>query len=185
MASYQYIYVMKGLSKTYPGGKKTFENIRLNFLPGVKIGVVGVNGSGKSTLLRVMAGWDKDFTGEAWAAQGARRERDRALRRGAIVYAQRGSNGRYALKQTPEIQGALVAMDPTPAGLLVQAYRVCGGLGVWTDAVDPGVRRAVGDRGRRRHKLVARELFAGILWTYDAAPRPGVFAQRHDGARRL
>ncbi|MDH3264916.1 MAG: energy-dependent translational throttle protein EttA [Paracoccaceae bacterium] len=72
MASYQYVYHMDGVSKTYPGGKKVFENIRLNFLPGVKIGVVGPNGAGKSTLLRVMAGWDKDFTGEAWAAKGAR-----------------------------------------------------------------------------------------------------------------
>jgi ATP-binding cassette ChvD family protein len=72
MASYQYVYHMDGVSKTYPGGKKVFENIRLNFLPGVKIGVVGVNGAGKSTLLRVMAGWDKEFTGEAWAAKGAR-----------------------------------------------------------------------------------------------------------------
>jgi ATPase subunit of ABC transporter with duplicated ATPase domains len=71
MASYQYVYHMDGVSKTYPGGKKVFENIRLNFLPGVKIGVVGVNGAGKSTLLRVMAGWDKDYQGEAWAAKGA------------------------------------------------------------------------------------------------------------------
>jgi len=72
MASYQYVYHMDGVSKTYPGGKKCFENIRLNFLPGVKIGVVGVNGSGKSTLMRIMAGIDKDFTGEAWSAEGAR-----------------------------------------------------------------------------------------------------------------
>ena len=72
MASYQFVYHMDGVSKTYPGGKTTFENIRLNFLPGVKIGVVGVNGAGKSTLLRIMAGLDKDFTGEAWAAEGAR-----------------------------------------------------------------------------------------------------------------
>jgi ATP-binding cassette ChvD family protein len=72
MAAYQYVYHMDGLSKTYPGGKKCFENIRLNFLPGVKIGVVGVNGSGKSTLMRIMAGIDKDFQGEAWAAKGAR-----------------------------------------------------------------------------------------------------------------
>jgi len=72
MASYQYVYHMDGVSKTYPGGKKCFENIRLNFLPGVKIGVVGVNGAGKSTLLRIMAGQDKDFTGEAWAAKGAK-----------------------------------------------------------------------------------------------------------------
>jgi ATP-binding cassette ChvD family protein len=63
---------MDQVSKTYPGGKKVFENIRLNFLPGVKIGVVGVNGAGKSTLLRLMAGLDKDFQGEAWAAEGAR-----------------------------------------------------------------------------------------------------------------
>jgi len=72
MAAYQYVYHMDGVSKTYPGGKKCFENIRLSFLPGVKIGVVGVNGSGKSTLMRIMAGIDKDFTGEAWAAEGAK-----------------------------------------------------------------------------------------------------------------
>jgi len=72
MAAYQYVYFMDGVSKAYPGGKKVFENIRLNFLPGVKIGVVGVNGSGKSSLLRIMAGMDKDFQGEAWAAEGAR-----------------------------------------------------------------------------------------------------------------
>jgi len=72
MAAYQYVYFMDGVSKAYPGGKKVFENIRLNFLPGVKIGVVGVNGAGKSTLLKIMAGMDKDFQGEAWAAEGAR-----------------------------------------------------------------------------------------------------------------
>ena len=72
MASYQYVYHMEGVSKAYPGGKKCFENVHLNFLPGVKIGVVGVNGSGKSTLLRIMAGIDKDFTGDAWAAKGAK-----------------------------------------------------------------------------------------------------------------
>ncbi len=71
MASYQYVYHMDGLAKAY-GNKKVFENIRLSFLPGVKIGVVGVNGSGKSTLLKIMAGLDKDFTGEAWAAEGVR-----------------------------------------------------------------------------------------------------------------
>ncbi|MFC3117913.1 energy-dependent translational throttle protein EttA [Jhaorihella thermophila] len=72
MASYQYVYHMHGVSKTYPGGKKCFENINLSFLPGVKIGVVGVNGAGKSTLLRIMAGIDTEFSGEAWAAEGAR-----------------------------------------------------------------------------------------------------------------
>ena len=72
MASYQYVYVMKALSKTYPGGKKVLDDIYLSFLPGVKIGVLGPNGSGKSTLLKVMAGIEKDFQGEAWAAEGAR-----------------------------------------------------------------------------------------------------------------
>ncbi|MGD9864373.1 MAG: energy-dependent translational throttle protein EttA [Pseudodonghicola sp.] len=72
MAAYQYVYHMSGVSKTYPGGKKCFENIHLNFLPGVKIGVVGVNGAGKSTLMRIMAGIDKDYSGEAWAAEGAK-----------------------------------------------------------------------------------------------------------------
>ena len=71
MAAYQYVYHMQGVSKTYPGGKKCFENIHLSFLPGVKIGVVGVNGSGKSTLMKIMAGLDTDYTGEAWAAEGA------------------------------------------------------------------------------------------------------------------
>ena len=72
MASYQYVYVMDRLSKTYPGGKQVLKDIRLSFFPGVKIGVVGLNGAGKSTLLRIMAGVDKDFTGEAWAAEGAK-----------------------------------------------------------------------------------------------------------------
>jgi ATP-binding cassette ChvD family protein len=72
MASYQYVYHMQGVSKTYPGGKKCFENIHLSFLPGVKIGVVGVNGAGKSTLMKIMAGIDKEFQGEAWSAEGAR-----------------------------------------------------------------------------------------------------------------
>ncbi|MGB6085118.1 energy-dependent translational throttle protein EttA [Parvibaculum sp.] len=72
MASYQYVYVMDRLSKTYPGGKQVLKDIRLSFLPGVKIGVVGLNGAGKSTLLRIMAGVDKEFTGEAWAAEGVK-----------------------------------------------------------------------------------------------------------------
>jgi ATP-binding cassette ChvD family protein len=70
MASYQYIYVMKGLNKTFPGGKQVLKDIWLSFLPGAKIGVLGLNGAGKSTLLKVMAGQDDSFTGEAWAADG-------------------------------------------------------------------------------------------------------------------
>jgi energy-dependent translational throttle protein EttA len=72
MAAYQYIYVMKGLSKAFPGGKKVLDDIWLSFLPGAKIGVLGLNGSGKSTLMKIMAGLDKDFGGEAWAADGVR-----------------------------------------------------------------------------------------------------------------
>ena len=71
MASYQYVYVMKGLSKTYAGGREVLKDITLSFLPGVKIGVLGVNGAGKSTLLKIMAGLDDEYVGEAWAAQGA------------------------------------------------------------------------------------------------------------------
>jgi len=72
MAAYQYIYVMKGLSKAYPGGREVLRDIWLSFLPGAKIGVLGLNGAGKSTLLRIMAGAERDFSGEAWAAEGAR-----------------------------------------------------------------------------------------------------------------
>ncbi|TPV93697.1 MAG: energy-dependent translational throttle protein EttA [Myxococcales bacterium FL481] len=72
MASYQYIYTLQGLRKVYPGGKEALSNIHLSFLPGAKIGVIGGNGAGKSTLLRIMAGVDKEFLGEAWAAEGAR-----------------------------------------------------------------------------------------------------------------
>ena len=71
MASNKYVFHMEGVSKTYAGGKKCFENIHLSFLPGVKIGVVGANGAGKSTLMKIMAGLDKDFAGEAWSAKGS------------------------------------------------------------------------------------------------------------------
>ena len=72
MASYQYIYVMKGLGKSYPGGREVLNDITLSFLPGVKIGVLGHNGAGKSTLLKIMAGIEKDYTGEAWSADGVK-----------------------------------------------------------------------------------------------------------------
>ena len=70
MAAVQYVYVMQNLTKVFPGGKELFKGITLSFLPGAKIGVLGVNGAGKSTLLKIMAGRDKDFNGEAWAAEG-------------------------------------------------------------------------------------------------------------------
>src|SRR6201985_1726759 len=72
MAGPQFVYYMKDLSKTYPGGKQVLKNIYLSFYPGAKIGIVGVNGAGKSTLMKIMAGQDKEFTGEAWAADGVR-----------------------------------------------------------------------------------------------------------------
>ena len=72
MASYQYVYVMQNLSKVFPGGRELFKGITLSFLPGAKIGVLGVNGAGKSTLLKIMAGVDREFNGEAWAADGVR-----------------------------------------------------------------------------------------------------------------
>ena len=72
MAAHQFIYHMQGLTKTYTGGKKILDNVHLSFYPDAKIGVLGVNGSGKSTLLRIMAGIDKEFTGEGWVAEGAR-----------------------------------------------------------------------------------------------------------------
>jgi len=72
MAAYQYIYVMKGLSKTYPGGRQVLKDIWLSFLPGAKIGVLGANGAGKSTLLKIMAGIEKEFHGEDWSAEGAK-----------------------------------------------------------------------------------------------------------------
>jgi energy-dependent translational throttle protein EttA len=71
MPAYQYIYVMKGLSKTYPGGREVLKDIWLSFLPGAKIGVLGANGAGKSTLLKIMAGVETEFAGEAWASEGA------------------------------------------------------------------------------------------------------------------
>jgi energy-dependent translational throttle protein EttA len=72
MPAYQYVYVMKDLTKAYPGGREVFKGITLSFLPDAKIGVLGPNGAGKSTLMRIMAGQDKEYGGEAWAAEGAR-----------------------------------------------------------------------------------------------------------------
>ncbi|QDH15317.1 energy-dependent translational throttle protein EttA [Oecophyllibacter saccharovorans] len=72
MAAYQYVYVMKDLTKAYQGGREVFKGITLSFVPGAKIGVLGVNGAGKSTLLKIMAGVEKEYGGEAWAAEGVR-----------------------------------------------------------------------------------------------------------------
>ena len=68
--SVQYVYTIQQLKKIWPGGKEVLKDINLSFLPGAKIGVLGINGSGKSTLLKIIAGIDKEFNGEAWAAEG-------------------------------------------------------------------------------------------------------------------
>jgi ATP-binding cassette ChvD family protein len=103
MASYQYVYVMDGLSKTYPGGKQVLDNIRLSFLPGVKIGVVGLNGAGKSTLLRIMAGTDKEYQGDAWAAEGVK-----------VGY----------LQQEPELDPAKNALENVMEGVAEQTAKL-------------------------------------------------------------
>lgn len=96
MASYQYIYVMKNLTKVYPGGREILKGITLSFLPDAKIGVLGHNGAGKSTLLKIMAGIDTDYGGEAWAADGVR-----------VGY----------LEQEPELDNALTVQENVMAGL--------------------------------------------------------------------
>ena len=99
MASYQYVYVMKDLTKAFPGGREVFKGITLSFLPGVKIGVLGVNGAGKSTLLKIMAGIETEFGGEAWAAAGRPRRlpvAGTAARPGQDGGAERGGGVRRA-----------------------------------------------------------------------------------------
>ena len=96
MASYQYIYVMKNLTKVFPGGKEILKGITLSFLPGAKIGVLGHNGAGKSTLLKIMAGIDTDYGGEAWAADGV-----------TVGY----------LEQEPELDNSLTVVENVMHGL--------------------------------------------------------------------
>lgn len=96
MSSYQYIYVMKGMTKIFPGGREVLKDIWLSFFPGAKIGIIGPNGSGKSTLLKIMAGLDKEFNGEAWAADGVK-----------VGY----------LPQEPELDPKLSVMDNILSGL--------------------------------------------------------------------
>src|SRR6201984_2393788 len=102
----QFIYHMQGLSKTYPGNRKVLDNVHLSFYPDAKIGMLGVNGAGKSTLLRIMAGIDDEYSGEAWAAEGARvgylpqepqLDADKSVRENVMegVAAQKGILDRY------------------------------------------------------------------------------------------
>ncbi|MBN9413244.1 MAG: energy-dependent translational throttle protein EttA [Candidatus Paracaedimonas acanthamoebae] len=96
MASYQYVYVMQGLSKTYPGGRQVLKDVSLSFLPNAKIGIIGVNGAGKSTLMKIMAGIDKEYQGEAWPAEGIK-----------VGY----------LSQEPELDPTLTVLDNIMAGV--------------------------------------------------------------------
>lgn len=96
MASYQYVYVMQGLSKTYPGGRQVLKDVSLSFLPDAKIGIIGVNGAGKSTLMKIMAGIDKEYQGEAWPAEGIK-----------VGY----------LSQEPELDPTLTVLDNIMAGV--------------------------------------------------------------------
>lgn len=110
MASYQYIYVMKGASKAYPGGKQVLKDTWLSFYPDAKIGIIGGNGAGKSTLLKIMAGLDEDFNGEAWLAKGATvgyLQQEPELDKSATVY----ENIMSALKDKKEILDAFDAIS--------------------------------------------------------------------------
>lgn len=88
----QFIYHMQGLTKTYPTGKKVLDNVHLSFYPDAKIGVLGVNGAGKSTLLKIMAGLDKEYTGEAWAPCGGTLRRTRPVLDGRLPVSSTNEN---------------------------------------------------------------------------------------------
>ncbi len=138
MAAYQYVYVMKELNKSYPGGKQVLKNIWLSFFPGAKIGVLGHNGSGKSTLLKIMAGLDTEFNGEAWAAEGVR-----------IGY----------LEQEPKLDPTLNVFDNVMLGLkdkkdLLDAFNeISNKLGEVTD--DDEMMKLIEEQGELQEKIDA------------------------------
>ena len=107
MPAYQYVYVMKGLSRTYPGGREVLKDITLSFFPGAKIGVIGVNGSGKSTLLRIMAGLDHDFDGRG---VGGRRRQGRLPAAGAAARSRQDGAGERHARARPD-QGAARSVE--------------------------------------------------------------------------
>lgn len=136
MASYQYVYVMKELSKTYPGGKKVLDNIWLSFLPGAKIGILGVNGAGKSTLLKIMAGLEKEYQGEAWSADGS-----------SVGY----------LPQEPQLDPKLTVQENVMQGLgelkdLVDRFEEISGL--FADVMDGDQMQAlIDEQGELQEKI--------------------------------
>ena len=142
MASYQYIYVMKSLSKAWPGGKKVLDDVWLSFFPGAKIGVLGPNGAGKSTLLKIMAGIDTDWAGEAWVAEGA-----------TVGY----------LPQEPQLDPKLTVLENVVSGLgekkaLVDRYEAVNvALGEVTDDVE--MQKLIDEQAALQEKIDA-----GNLW---------------------
>ncbi len=142
MASYQYVYVIKALSKSFPGGRDVFKDIWLSFFPGAKIGVLGNNGAGKSTLLKIMAGLDKDFSGEAWAADGVK-----------IGY----------LEQEPKLDASMNVWDNVmqsmgeKKALLDKFNEVSMKLGEVTD--DDEMNRLIEEQGELQEKIDAQNLW--------------------------
>lgn len=138
MAAYQYVYVMKDLSKKYAGGKEVLKGIYLSFLPGVKIGVLGPNGSGKSTLLKIMAGLDKDYNGEAWAAEGAR-----------VGYLPQEPQ----LDESKDVMGNIIEALGEQKALLDRFNEVSNKLGEVTD--DDEMMKLIEEQGELQEKIEA------------------------------
>ncbi len=138
MASYQYIYVMKDLSKTYPGGKEVLKNIYLSFYPGAKIGVLGPNGSGKSTLLKIMGGLEKDFNGEAWAMDGVK-----------IGYLEQEPK----LDEKKDVMGNIIGALGEKTKLLERFNEVSAKLGEVTD--DNEMNKLLEEQGTLQEKIDA------------------------------
>src|SRR5271170_4152336 len=138
MASYQYIYVMKDLSKVFPGGKEVLKGIYLSFYPGAKIGVLGPNGSGKSTLLKIMAGIEKDFNGEAWAMDGTK-----------IGYLEQEPK----LDPTKDVMGNIIGALSEKKALLDRFNEVSNKLGEVTD--DAEMNKLLEEQGALQEKIEA------------------------------
>ena len=144
MPAYQYVYVMKGLSRTYPGGREVLKGITLSFFPGAKIGVIGVNGSGKSTLLRIMAGLDHDFVGRGLG--GGRRQGRLSAAGAAARSGQDGAGERHARSGADQGAARPVQRDQRPLRRAARRRRDGGAAG--------GAGRAAGE-DRRRERLGA------------------------------
>ncbi len=156
MTSYQYAYVMNGLTKTYPGGKTVLNGVTLSFFPGAKIGILGPNGAGKSTLLKIMAGTDKEFSGEAWAAEGVK-----------VGY----------LPQEPELDNSKTVQENVTEGLgeiktMVDRYNEIGQLMAEPDADFDGLMAEMGELQEKIEAVSGWELQRFIEVAMDALRCP-------------